>query len=665
MPATCLPTRQPALRQFLILLVATAMIGSLVSLFSPATAQAAGPEVLRLPATAATYVSNAEPSKNFSQVNGLLATSTIYQTYLKFDTAQLRGRQVQAVELRVGTRVLQTSKPGVIVRKASTGWSPTTLTARNRPNVERATLTRSIRPQTGAHSAVNFTNISGINTTGETSLEVTYGASASGFVMEKSGTLQPTLYVTLAGPAPDAKPDVKPKPDTNSRPLPFESAGSGTKLVFAHYFTPYPISLDNAPPANDYYARHYLKASGENGKFNAYGGLLRDRPIPRDPIGGDWRLEDAKTEVRQAMGGGINGFAVDLLSFGGFHWEGAKRMLRAAEQVSPTFKIMLQPDMTSGVGSASSSQMADKLAELSRSSATYRLSDGRVVISPFAGERRSTAYWSEVMNIMASRHGIKTALMPVFIDPAPNLRKFAPISYGMGEWGMRDPGGIKARPDYAGTAHSLGKKWISSITVQDVRPTQRIYDEAGNTEALRASWQRALDDKAEFALITTWNDYSESTSIAPSTDHGYAFLDISAYYAARFTTGSYPKTSADALYLSHRVHNYQMVPTQQSGLARLRSSRTPARNNVEVLSFLTAPAEVRVQVGSKSYTYTAPAGVSVKTFGLQTGSVSASASRKGSNIAAVTSPDQVVSSAPTADLSYHAVTSRRPNPRTR
>lgn len=269
------------------------------------------------------------------------------------------------------------------------------------------------------------------------------------------------------------------------------------------------------------------------------------------------------------------------------------------------------------------------------------------------------------MKIMSSRHGVKAALMPVFIDPAPNLKKFAPISYGMGEWGMRDPGGIKARPKYAATAHSMGKKWISSISVQDVRHTQRIYDEAGNTEALRASWQRALDDKAEFALIVTWNDYSESTSIAPSADHGYAFLDISSYYSTRFHTGSYPAIKADALYLSHRVNDYKMTPTQQTKRARLRSSRTPARNTVEVLSFLTKAAEVRVVVGSKTHTYTAPAGVSAKTFPLQTGTIGASAKRSGSTIAKVTSPDRVVGSAPTADLTYHAATSRRANPRTR
>ena len=57
--------------------------------------------------------------------------------------------------------------------------------------------------------------------------------------------------------------------------LPFDLVQtSGSKVVFAHYFTPYPVSLDNADPASDYYARNYLNFNGESGKYVAYGGLL-------------------------------------------------------------------------------------------------------------------------------------------------------------------------------------------------------------------------------------------------------------------------------------------------------------------------------------------------------------------------------------------------------
>jgi hypothetical protein len=51
--------------------------------------------------------------------------------------------------------------------------------------------------------------------------------------------------------------------------------------VFAHYFSPFPISLDNKASEIDYYTRHYNAVDGEGGKHAAYGGYFRQRPLPR------------------------------------------------------------------------------------------------------------------------------------------------------------------------------------------------------------------------------------------------------------------------------------------------------------------------------------------------------------------------------------------------
>ena len=39
--------------------------------------------------------------------------------------------------------------------------------------------------------------------------------------------------------------------------------------------------------------------------------------------------------------------------------------------------------------------------------------------------------------------------------------------------------------------------------VQDSRPTQFVCAESANTEVLRASWKRAIDDGADFAQVIT------------------------------------------------------------------------------------------------------------------------------------------------------------------
>src|SRR6202521_4996032 len=62
-------------------------------------------------------------------------------------------------------------------------------------------------------------------------------------------------------------------------PAPDALFGS-SKKVFAHYFYPFPLSVENKPASDDYYNRNYLSPKGENGKWAANGGFLRQRPLP-------------------------------------------------------------------------------------------------------------------------------------------------------------------------------------------------------------------------------------------------------------------------------------------------------------------------------------------------------------------------------------------------
>src|ERR1700722_11398654 len=54
--------------------------------------------------------------------------------------------------------------------------------------------------------------------------------------------------------------------------LPFTMPDSATlfsspKKVFAHYFYPFPLQVDNVPASRDYYNRNYLQKDGESGKW--------------------------------------------------------------------------------------------------------------------------------------------------------------------------------------------------------------------------------------------------------------------------------------------------------------------------------------------------------------------------------------------------------------
>jgi hypothetical protein len=433
------------------------------------------------------------------------------------------------------------------------------------------------------------------------------------------------------------------------------------KKVFAHYFTPYPISLDNKAADLDYYTRNYLDPYGENSKHAACGGLLRDRPVPQSPLATDWQLANLKTEVAQASAAGLDGFILDLLSISATNqnWARSKMLLTAAEQTDPTFKIVLMPDMTSI--SQDEKTLAAALAELGRSPAAYRLSDGRLVVSPFKAEGRSVTYWTNVIATLKNSYGINVAFVPTFLDFRAYASAFANISYGFSHWGQRSPAANTATSmkSTIDLAHSMGKIWMQPVSVQDERPNQAVYDEANNTENLRATWTGAING-ADWVQMVTWNDYSEGTQFAPSQRNNSTYLDLSSYYLVRFKTGAFPTITKDVVYVTHRMQRYASLPTYpQTSLMRLRSGSSPARNKIEVLTMLTSGATVTATIGGVQSTYDAPSGVHYGLFDLRNGQHSASVQRNGNTTASVTTKYTVVDRPYVQDLQYFAVNSGR------
>lgn len=449
-----------------------------------------------------------------------------------------------------------------------------------------------------------------------------------------------------------------------STALPFDlpdtrTLRSGPHLVFAHYFPPYPLSLDNQPAARDYYTRNYLTPNGEGGKHAAYGGLLRDRPPPVAPGTGDWRLTNVEREVRTARDAGLDGFSVDILALTGTNADRVSTLLRAAHAVDPGFKIMLMPDMTALRSSPQA--LADALARWGTAPAAHHLADGRLVVSPFKAEAHPPDWWTQVTGRLATRHGIRTALVPLFLNYRAHAQEFAQISYGFSAWGNRSYTGQAALPGDVRIAHGLGKKWMQPVAVQDARPNQAVYDEAGNTALLRTTWQHAIQDGADWVQLTTWNDYSETSQVAPSLHNGHAYLDLCSYYLTRFKTGKWPALVRDVVYLTSRVQFAgNLRAARQPRLMQPRRGTATPRDDVEVLTFLTAAATVDVTVGTAHAQVSVPAGVRATLRPLRTGLSSATVRRAGRTVATATTRWPVRAHVDVQDLQYYAVTSGRP-----
>lgn len=646
-------------RALLASVVVLATLGT--AAVAPAQASAVAPVSVTFAAADDVFISQAEPTKNFAtatwmSVCGTGCGSTATGQRIALTRFKVTGVPEDAQDVKVTLDVVsaRTTDTTVSVRQVTGSWTEAATTWSTRPAIGATAIASHTGFTAGATARLDVS--SAVKGDGTYALALVGADTTTTALMSsrETGNRGPKLTITYTGGSGGEQTD---------GPLPFTLPGKATlrgsaKKVFAHYFTPYPLSLDNQAPAADYYARNYLKPEGESGKHAAYGGLLRDRPLGRDPIAGDYAVADFKTEVRQAIAAGLDGFTVDILSVTSAHWTRVQNLIKAAEAVDPGFKIVLMPD-TNGLASVDSATLAAAMAKLAASTSVYRLADNRLVVAPFKAEGRTAAWWSGWMKTMETQHGIKVALVPCFLDFNKHRDAFASISYGFSNWGNRNPAANAGLVTNIDRAHSMGKIWMQPVSVQDERPNQGIFDEAGNTENLRATWKGAIDGKADWVQLTTWNDYSENTQFAPSRNAGWTYLDINAYYLTCHKLGC-PKITNDAAYLTHRIQPVAAQPTyQQTKLMKLRGGSTAARDTVEVLTMLTAAGKVSVTIGGTTQSYDAPAGVSARTFRLQPGTASATVTRSSTPVAKVVSPYTISATPYVQDLHYRGTSSER------
>jgi hypothetical protein len=510
-------------------------------------------------------------------------------------------------------------------------------------------------------------------------------------------------------PLPPQPPPPPPPPATTLNPeLPFEleplrpAMAAAALEVYAHWFPPYPISLNNAIPkglpgatTGDTYDVAYLDPNGEGGAHAAEAGMLRDRPLPRLPLAGDYLLADCLTDIKRAKRMGLDGFTLEILGIGGSaNLTRDKKMTTAVEQFNdPNFKLIAMPDGT-GNGTADPVALATEMAKWLGSPAFKRLPDGRVLVAPFGPERAPVgagtgglAFWQTVQSNLATA-GIQTAWWFCYVAQwtgtsgtfgtatyAPAAAdKLNAMAYGHGRWGDRDEGtnrsltSINVGQAAATSQARYGKPFMDWASPQDTRPnaSNHKYWEARNSGAWRACWDRIITTKPGIVQIPTWNDFSESAHLCPSPFHGWAWGDIGAYYMARAKLGYWPSVVRDAIYLSHRIH--PATGTTFTGSQTLfqtlqAASTTPATNDVEALCFLTSTAGTTVKVTSggittsfdaSTATAVAPSVYSFKV-PLRNGGVGATKAevvRGGVAVATVSSKFAVSNVQPREDLQY-------------
>lgn len=166
-------------------------------------------------------------------------------------------------------------------------------------------------------------------------------------------------------------------------------------------------------------------------------------------------------------------------------------------------------------------------------------------------------------------------------------------------------------------------------------------------------WQWIISLSPPLVEIATWNDWLESSYVAPPLSQGdnaksvasfthKAYLDLGEHYIRWYKTGSEPAVTEDALYLFYYTQSKNAASSGDSCKV-LHSEQLS--DKVYVTAVLTDAATVVLNSGSaNSQTFTAPAGINTYSIDFNEGQQSATLSRGGSVVKSVNGGIQISNS---------------------
>jgi hypothetical protein len=447
--------------------------------------------------------------------------------------------------------------------------------------------------------------------------------------------------------------------------LPFVRPSDGVlfgsrRKVFAHWHW-FPISFDNKPAARDYYAQQ-LDPNGLGGKYRSVGGYLRNRPLPRLPRAGDWRLLDMIDDLAFASAIGIDAFQLNLeeISPGGPFMRNLNLLLDGAVASRSGTKVFPSLECASPlISNLPVETVAAALIPALEHPGVYRGEDGKVWLGAFYAEKWDVARWSSLLALLRAKHDVH--FFPVFLNAGYASADHLRLANTVGTWSAEKMSQIGDFPSFRRRAVDAGAGWCQPVWPQDMRPKDGFYTEAGNSLLFRRAWEAAIDGGADAVNMTTWNDYSEGSALRPSTCTQFGYYDLAAYYIAWLKTGAAPQIVRDVLYYFHRIEAPRGpgIGVDQSRRFVLKGAPLPS-NLVEVVACLSAPGEVTIQTSQRTKTAQAPRGLSSITAPLAPGRPRFALSRSGAVVLSFESAFPILRGSRVEDFLYRAGSSSRP-----
>jgi hypothetical protein len=433
--------------------------------------------------------------------------------------------------------------------------------------------------------------------------------------------------------------------------------------------------------------------SGVNGfaKHDDYGGYVRGRkPNDADRATG-YRIRAKEAEILLAREAGFDGFVHNLVDATPGSTM-ARRWLDLAEAAENLyaagtlgdFRIALCPDGNSGgtPRNAPTDNPVDledlivahgarnsclRLPNFSNNQLLFSFSPETAPTATGSGGSAAATWWANRKSAVAAR-GHPVTFAAIFQNSwtsTPQAPSFTSVADIFGRWGNSDWSSVlTANNDNANAAaysmSQYGKPWCHYSRWQESRPYSQQFWEAWGSTLVRNIWSVIVASNPFMVQAATWDDYSEGTEwFSGDPYHGFVPADIQQYHAVKWKLGAFPTVVRDGLFLFHRVQPRSGVTytsTQQTAfMPTTPVAGGAAKDEVEILAYLKAPATIYATSGGAVTPFAGAAGENSFKIPLTNGTVQAWAVRSGVTVASITSPYEVSTTQLVQSFKYRAV----------
>ncbi|WP_439405843.1 glycoside hydrolase family 71 protein [Bradyrhizobium sp. DASA03076] len=340
-------------------------------------------------------------------------------------------------------------------------------------------------------------------------------------------------------------------------------------------------------------------------------------------------------EMELAARAGIDGFAVNVGAWlkEPYYQDISLRLFKAAQQ--SRFKLFFSADASTGL---SASEVVDMVSRFSGEQA-YLKRSGRPVLSTYGG---TVEWYKDILDGLKIR-GITIFFVPNSHRPAhaksiPGSLIETPdrvtiegiladltFSDGLFYFGAAGRYPAIAQSIRVGVelSHAHSKLYMAPVTpyYRGLKQNFRVFEADGFT-GMEEQWKAAIESKADWVEIVTWNDWGESSYVRPFegestiplwdshwgllTAHD-AYLNLTGYYIKWFKSGVPPPVTQNRVHVFYRPQS-----SSQCGFISMSSCPRGAadlRDDLHIVAETNQPVTIEVTTGSEHKLFSGGSGL--------------------------------------------------------